>query len=98
MLGEKDFFIYILASKRNGVIYTGVTSDLIKRIWQHKNNVNSGFTSRYKVYKLVYYEVHSMAESALRRERRLKEWQRQWKIDLIEGLNPEWKDLYSSIL
>ena len=98
MLGEKDFFIYILASKRNGVIYTGVTSDLIKRIWQHKNNVNSGFTSRYKVYKLVYYEVHSMVESALRRERRLKEWQRQWKIDLIEGLNPEWKDLYSSIL
>ena len=95
---EKQFYIYILASKRNGTLYIGVTSDLIKRVWEHKNKLVEGFTKKYDVNKLVYFERHEDALGAIRREKRLKEWKRKWKLDLIEKDNPSWKDLYDSIL
>lgn len=94
----KSFYVYILSSQRNGTLYVGVTSNLVKRIWEHKNCVVDGFTKKYSVKHLVYYEHHDSAESAIRREKRLKEWKRQWKLDLIEKLNPEWDDLYENIL
>jgi putative endonuclease len=94
----KQFYVYILASKRNGTLYTGVTSDLIQRVWQHKNDMAEGFTKKYKVKTLVYYEIHESAESALTREKRIKRWRRAWKLRLIEDSNPEWKDLYQQIL
>lgn len=93
----KNFCVYILASKRKGTLYVGVTSELIKRIWQHKEGIIEGFTKEYDVKQLVYYEQHDSAENAIHREKRLKEWQRQWKIDLIEKDNPTWKDLYAEI-
>ena len=95
---DKQFYTYILASQRNGTLYIGVTSDLIKRIWEHKNKVVKGFTEKYGVAQLVYYEVHVTAEAAIRREKRLKFWQRQWKLELIDKHNPEWKDLYEEIV
>ncbi len=93
----KDFYVYIMASKKNGTLYVGVTSDLVKRIYQHKNNLVEGFTQKYDAHTLVYYEQHFSAESAISREKRLKEWQRKWKIALIEKNNPEWNDLYTEI-
>ncbi len=95
---NKQPCVYILASKRNGTLYTGVTSDLIKRIWQHKNNQVQGFTQKYKVHILVWYEVHETMESAITREKEIKELRRQIKIDMIEAFNPYWNDLYSGIL
>lgn len=95
---NKSFCVYILASQRNGTLYIGVTSDLIKRIWEHKNKVVPGFTEQYGVDKLVYFEQYEDAEMAMHREKRLKEWKRQWKLALIEKSNPEWQDLYSGIL
>ena len=94
---EKEFYVYILASKRNGTLYTGVTSNLIKRIWQHKNELVEGFSKKYNVKNLVYYETHSNVESAITREKRIKKWQRAWKLRLIESKNPDWKDLYEEI-
>jgi putative endonuclease len=90
--------VYILASKRNGTLYIGVTSDLVKRIWEHKNNMVSGFTKRHGVHQLVWYELHDSMESAIVREKRLKEWKRTWKLELIESVNPDWQDLYFSIV
>ena len=95
---EKDFYVYILASKKNGTLYVGVTSDLVKRIWQHKNNVVGGFTKSYGVHTLVYYEQCADCEHAFAREKRLKTWKRRWKLDLIEKNNPFWKDLYLEII
>jgi putative endonuclease len=95
---EKSFCIYILASKRNGTLYIGVTSDLIKRVWQHKMSVVSGFTQKYNVKTLVYYEQHNNAESAIYREKQLKKWKRDWKVKLIEESNPTWRDLYNDIV
>ncbi len=95
---NKHFCVYILASKRKGTLYVGVTSDLIKRVWQHKESLTDGFTKRYGIKRLVFYEQHENTESAIHREKRLKEWKRQWKLELIEKFNPEWKDLYDSIL
>ena len=89
--------VYLLASKRNGTLYIGVTSDLVKRVWEHKKHVVDGFTKQYGVDKLVWYEVHETMESAIRREKAIKEWQRAWKLELIEKSNPDWKDLYSTI-
>ena len=88
---------YILASKPNGTLYVGVTSDLVQRIWQHKNNLVEGFTKRYGVHRLVWYEVHESMESAIQRERAIKKWNRAWKIELIEKNNPTWRDLYDEI-
>jgi putative endonuclease len=90
----KQYYVYILASKRNGTLYIGVTSDLLKRIYEHKNNMVKGFTKKYHVHKLVYYEATESVESAIMREKQLKKWNRDWKIGLIEKTNPLWKDLY----
>ena len=90
--------VYILASKRNGTLYVGVTSNLTGRIWQHKNDQVDGFTKRYKVHTLVWNEVHGTMESAILREKVLKEWKRTWKLELIEATNPNWPDLYPDIL
>jgi putative endonuclease len=90
--------VYILASKRNGTLYIGVTSDPVKRIWEHKNNMVEGFTKRYNVHRLVWYELHKSMESAIIREKRLKNWKRKWKLELIESSNPKWQDLYYTIV
>ena len=95
---DKQPAVYILASKRNGTFYTGVTSDLVKRIWEHKNNLAEGFTKRYDVHQLVWYELHESMESAITREKRLKKWKRTWKLELIEKGNPYWRDLYETIV
>jgi putative endonuclease len=87
----------MLASKRNGTLYVGVTSNLVKRVWEHKNNVVEGFTRQYNVHMLVWYEVHETMESAIAREKAIKEWKRVWKIRRVEEVNPEWKDLYETI-
>lgn len=90
--------VYLLASKPNGTLYVGVTSNLIQRVWQHKNDLVEGFTKRYSVHTLVWYEVHENMESAIAREKAIKEWKRVWKIALIEKMNPEWRDLYDELL
>ncbi|MEE4601033.1 MAG: GIY-YIG nuclease family protein [Desulfobacteraceae bacterium] len=95
---NKQPAVYILASKRNGTLYIGVTSNLVKRIWEHKNNMVEGFTKRYTVHRLVWYELHDSMESALTREKRLKNWKRKWKLELIETKNPKWLDLYNVIV
>ena len=95
---EKSFYVYIFSSKRNGTLYIGVTSDLIKRVWEHKNKLVEGFTEKYGVDKLVYYEQFQDAAYAIRREKRLKKYNRAWKIDLIEKVNPNWKDLYEGLI
>ncbi|MFH1887207.1 MAG: GIY-YIG nuclease family protein [Pseudomonadota bacterium] len=95
---NKQPAVYILASKRNGTLYTGVTSDLVKRVWEHKNDRMEGFTERYGIHLLVWYEVHQRMESAIEREKQLKNWKRKWKIRLIEESNPDWQDLYPSIV
>jgi len=86
--------VYILASRRNGTLYVGVTSDLIKRIWEHKNNIVKGFTQRYGVHMLVWYEIHEDMITAIAREKAIKKWRRHWKLELIERINPDWRDLY----
>ncbi len=93
MNGEKQYYVYILASAKHGTLYIGVTSDLLKRIWQHKEEIVEGFTKKYSVHKLVWYEVHQEIEAAILREKRLKAWKRHWKINLIEDDNPDWQDL-----
>ncbi|MGD8763826.1 MAG: GIY-YIG nuclease family protein [Desulfobacteraceae bacterium] len=95
---NKQPVVYILASKRNGTLYIGVTSELVKRIWEHKNNMVEGFTKRYNVHRLVWYELHENMESAITREKRLKNWKRKWKLELIESSNPDWQDLYPTIV
>jgi putative endonuclease len=95
---NKQPAVYILASKRNGTLYIGVTSDLIKRIWEHKNAVVKGFTERYNVHQLVWYELHETMESAISKEKMLKNWKRAWKLELIERSNPNWEDLHESIV
>jgi len=95
---DKQFFVYILASKRNGTLYTGITSDLVKRVWQHKNNSVEGFTKKYDAKILVYYEIYNDAESAIIREKRIKKWRKAWKLKLIEEKNPLWQDLYNEII
>ena len=95
---DKHYYTYILASKKNGTLYVGVTSDLIKRVYQHRNNLVAGFTSKYRVHRLVYFEQHRDVLSAIQREKRLKEWQRKWKLVLIEKHNAQWRDLYSEIV
>jgi putative endonuclease len=94
---EKKFYVYIMAKGRNSTFYVGVTSELAKRGWEHKNGVAGGFTKKYGIKNLVYYEIHANAESAIKREKRLKKWNRTWKMRIIEEMNPEWKDLYETI-
>jgi putative endonuclease len=90
--------VYIMASKRNGTLYTGVTGELIKRIWEHKNNQAEGFTKRYDVHTLVYYELHGDMHAAITREKQIKKWNRAWKLRLIKATNPDWRDLWQDIL
>jgi putative endonuclease len=91
---ERQPAVYVLASKQNGTLYIGVTSDLAKRAWEHKNDLVEGFTKKYGVHRLVYYEMHEDMLSAITREKQLKKWNRAWKLELIEEKNPEWKDLW----
>ncbi|MBS0508139.1 MAG: GIY-YIG nuclease family protein [Proteobacteria bacterium] len=94
---EKQPTVYLLASQRNGTLYVGVTSNLVKRIWEHKGEVTDGFTHRYGVHMLVYYEQHATMEAAITREKQLKKWNRAWKLRLIEESNPDWRDLWPDI-
>ena len=89
--------VYILASKRNGTLYIDVTSDVVKRVSEHKAGTTGGFTNRYKVHNLVYFELHSDMRSAITREKQLKKWRRAWKLNLIEETNPGWDDLYGDL-
>ena len=94
---EKIFTVYIMASGRNGTLYTGVTSNLVKRAWEHREGVVEGFTKEYGVKCLVYYEIHDNAENAITREKQIKKWNRVWKLRMIEEKNPEWRDLFAEI-
>lgn len=96
-MDEKKFYVYILTNKPYGVFYIGITSNLIKRIYEHKNEAIDGFSKTYNLKYLVYYEIFEDAENAIRREKRLKRWSREWKINAINEFNPEWKDLYNEI-
>ena len=97
MAGSKTYYVYIMASARNGTLYIGITNDLIERTAQHKNAELSGFTKRYRVHRLVYYETFADPAAAILREKRLKKWNRQWKRRLIERANPHWRDLYDDL-
>jgi putative endonuclease len=91
------FYVYLLASKPYGTLYVGVTSEIVKRVWEHKAKAVPGFTARYDVDTLVWFEAHDSAESAIEREKQIKEWKRDWKISLIESDNPRWIDLFPDI-
>ena len=95
---ERQPCVYMLASKRNGTLYTGVTSNLLKRVWEHKNNLVEGFTSKYGVHTLVWYELHNTMNLAIQREKAIKNWKRAWKLKVIEKMNSHWHDLYSDLL
>jgi len=97
MRGNKEYFVYILASKRYGTLYVGITGDLVRRVYEHKNNLIPGFTSRYGVHNLVWFEAHADVHAAIAREKQIKGWYRAWKIRLIEKGNPYWDDLYQRI-
>ncbi|HBM90495.1 MAG TPA: endonuclease [Rhodospirillaceae bacterium] len=90
-------YVYILASQHKGTLYIGVTNDLARRIWEHKNDLMKGFTSKYKVHRLVWYKYYDRIEDAILHEKRIKSWQREWKIREIEEMNPLWKDLYEQL-
>jgi len=94
---EKHYYVYIMANKRNGTIYTGVTNNLIRRVDEHRNDAFPGFAKRYQTHMLVYFEETSNIDSALNHEKRVKKWTRRWKIELIQATNPEWKDLWEEI-
>jgi putative endonuclease len=94
---SKQYYVYILAKARNSTFYVGMTSDLPKRIWEHKNETADGFTKKHAIKALVYYEIFTDPESAIKREKRLKKWNRAWKMRVIEEMNPDWKDLYNEI-
>jgi len=97
-VNTKQGYVYILFNKRNGTLYTGVTSNLVKRIYEHKNKLTEGFTNKHAVDKLGYYEVHNLITSAIEREKQIKGGSRKKKLELIENMNPEWNDLYESII
>ena len=93
-----DYFVYLMASKKNGTLYVGVTNNLIRRVYEHKNGRIEGFTSRYAVHQLVWFEVTPAIEAAIQKEKQIKNWTREWKMALIEQTNPEWRDLYDTLL
>lgn len=92
-----QYFVYILASKKNGTLYIGVTNDLVRRVYEHKEGIIDGFTKKYNVKILVYFEIHTDINEAIKREKALKKWKRDWKIELIEKINIEWRDLFPEI-
>ena len=98
MVVDKQPCVYILASKRNGTLYVGVTSDVVKRAWEHRNGLIDGFTKKYSIHGLVYYELHENMLAAITREKQIKKWNRAWKLRLIEQGNPQWRDLWSEIV
>jgi putative endonuclease len=93
-----SFFVYILTSRRNGTLYVGMTDNLVRRLWEHRNGLIPGFTKKYGVKMLVWYELHGTRENAFQRERQLKKWNRAWKLRLIEEMNPQWRDLADEVL
>ncbi len=93
MTAHDPSYVYIMASQRNGTLYVGVTKNLSRRVYEHKNDVVEGFTQKYRVHQLVYYEFYDDLENAVLREKRMKDWKRQWKLELIEKMNPDWQDL-----
>ena len=93
-----QYYVYILASKRNGTLYIGVTSDLVKRVYEHKQGLIPGFTKKYHVHKLVYFEIHNDITQAITREKQIKKWKRLWKLNLVEANNPDWNDLYYDLV
>ena len=95
---ERHPCVYIMASDRNGTLYVGVTSDLVGRVWQHREQMVQSFTSRYGVTRLVWYEMHVTMESAILREKRIKKWRRAWKMQLIDEANPSWRDLWPDVM
>jgi putative endonuclease len=97
MTRDREYWVYILASRIGGTLYIGVTNDLVRRVYQHRETSVRGFTKKYQVHRLVYFEQFSTAEAAIQREKRVKKWKRSWKIDLIEKENPNWDDLYPGI-
>ncbi len=97
-MDAKQPAVYILSSRRNGTLYIGVTSDLVKRVWEHRHDVVPGFTRRYRIHRLVYFELWGSISDATEREMRLKKWNRAWKVELIESVNPNWRDLWNEIL
>ncbi|MFH1374587.1 MAG: GIY-YIG nuclease family protein [bacterium] len=94
----KKAYVYILASKRNGTLYIGITTDLIKRVYEHKHDLVDGFTKKYKAHYLVYFEEHEDIRQAITREKQIKKWKRRWKLELIEKDNPNWRNLYDEII
>jgi putative endonuclease len=96
-MSEKEYYLYILATKKYGALYTGVTGDLLTRISVHKNDLVEGFTKKYEIHKLVYFEIHTDIHEAILREKQIKKWRREWKINLIEKVNPLWIDLYPEL-
>jgi len=89
--------VYILASDRNGTLYVGVTSDVVRRVWEHREDAAESFTKKYRVHRLVYFELHETMPDAILRETRIKRWRRAWKVELIERANPQWRDLYGDV-
>ena len=94
----KTYYVYILSNKKEGTLYIGVTNDLVRRVYEHKYDLLEGFTKKYQLHKLVYYEATIDADAAVKREKQLKNWHRPWKINLIESVNPDWRDLYDDLL
>ncbi len=94
----KQYYVYLMASRKNGTLYVGVTNDLVRRTYEHRENIIEGFTKKYGVHMLVYYEVHRDVSEALLREKRIKKWERKWKLQLINEVNPKWKDLYDDLI
>lgn len=94
---DKHYYVYMLASERNGTLYVGVTSDVVKRAWEHREGIVEGFTKKYNVKRLVWFEIHEDVTAAIIREKQIKKWNRSWKINLIQTKNPYWKDLYDGL-
>ncbi len=94
----KQYYVYILASERNGTLYTGITNNITRRIYEHKNDLNQGFTRKYKIHRLVYYEIFNDSYNAIAREKAIKKWKREWKLKLINEFNPNWRDMYEELV
>ena len=95
---EKAFYVYIMSNRPYGTLYVGITNDLVRRAWEHREGLVDGFTKEQGLHRLVWYEVHATAYDAISREKLLKKWHRDWKVNLIQGLNPQWDDLFESIV
>ena len=95
---DKRYYVYMLASQRNGTLYVGVTSDIVKRVWEHREGVVEGFTKKHNVKRLVWFEVHENVIAAITREEQIKRWNRSWKVKLIQAENPDWRDLYNGLI